>query len=128
MPDAHYHALDTSRLRDYLDGLPIARERLGGTADYLNGLPIARERLGGTAQAWTIREVGDGNLNLVFIIEGGASGLVVKQALPYVRLVGELPFRRNMRRRSRRRSFTTTTTWRSSSWNTSRRTSPCARG
>ena len=36
-----------------------------------------------------MREVGDGNLNLVFIVEGPAGGLVVKQALPYVRLVGE---------------------------------------
>lgn len=37
-----------------------------------------------------IREVGDGNLNLVFILSGapGAPGLVLKQALPYVRLVG----------------------------------------
>jgi 5-methylthioribose kinase len=38
---------------------------------------------------WAIREVGDGNLNLVFIVTSGAAGVVVKQALPYVRLVGE---------------------------------------
>ena len=36
-----------------------------------------------------MREVGDGNLNLVFIVEGPAGGLVVKQALPYVRIVGD---------------------------------------
>ena len=45
-----------------------------------------------------MREVGDGNLNLVFIVEGPAGGLVVKQALPYVRLVGEswpLPLERS---------------------------------
>ena len=30
---------------------------------------------------------GDGNLNLVFIVEGEGGGLVIKQALPYVRLV-----------------------------------------
>jgi 5-methylthioribose kinase len=36
-----------------------------------------------------IREVGDGNLNLVFIVNDSAGGSVVlKQALPYVRLVG----------------------------------------
>jgi 5-methylthioribose kinase len=37
-----------------------------------------------------VREVGDGNLNLVFILSGpgGVPGLVLKQALPYVRLVG----------------------------------------
>lgn len=37
----------------------------------------------------TVREVGDGNLNLVFIVTDSAGRrLVVKQALPYVRLVG----------------------------------------
>lgn len=36
-----------------------------------------------------IREVGDGNLNLVFIIKDDEGhGVVLKQALPYVRLVG----------------------------------------
>lgn len=51
-------------------------------------IPI-REKLGGNWKDWKIREVGDGNLNLVFIVEGPETGLVVKQALPYVRLVGE---------------------------------------
>ena len=45
--------------------------------------------LGGQSREWRVREVGDGNLNLVFIVEGPAGGVVVKQALPYVRLVGE---------------------------------------
>lgn len=37
-----------------------------------------------------ITEVGDGNLNFVYIVEGPTgSKLVVKQALPYVRCVGE---------------------------------------
>jgi 5-methylthioribose kinase len=36
-----------------------------------------------------VREVGDGNLNLVFIVSGLAGAAVVKQALPYVRLVGD---------------------------------------
>ncbi|CAN5260292.1 S-methyl-5-thioribose kinase [soil metagenome] len=34
-------------------------------------------------------EVGDGNLNLVFIVTGALGSIVVKQALPYVRVVGE---------------------------------------
>jgi len=38
----------------------------------------------------TVQEVGDGNLNLVFIVTDAAGGsLVVKQSLPYVRMVGE---------------------------------------
>lgn len=46
-------------------------------------------RLGGDAAAWSASEVGDGNLNLVFIVTGTAGSVVVKQALPYVRMVGE---------------------------------------
>jgi 5-methylthioribose kinase len=48
--------------------------------------------LKGDPADWQIREVGDGNLNLVFIVTSGAVGVVgvvVKQALPYVRLVGK---------------------------------------
>lgn len=38
----------------------------------------------------TVEEVGDGNLNLVFIVTDAAgASLVVKQSLPYVRMVGE---------------------------------------
>jgi 5-methylthioribose kinase len=64
----------------------------------LAGLPDLSARLGGEPADWRVREVGDGNLNLVFIVEGPAGGLVVKQALPYVRLVGEswpLPLERS---------------------------------
>ncbi len=43
----------------------------------------------GDPESWQVREVGDGNLNLVFIVEGAAGSLIVKQALPYVRLVGD---------------------------------------
>ncbi|WP_407174716.1 S-methyl-5-thioribose kinase [Bradyrhizobium sp. STM 3562] len=57
--------------------------------DYLAQLPDVASRLGGTSDAWSISEVGDGNLNLVFIVRGSAGGIAVKQALPYVRLVGE---------------------------------------
>jgi 5-methylthioribose kinase len=56
---------------------------------FLNDLGEARTILGATPEKWTVREVGDGNLNLVFIVKGPAGGVCVKQALPYVRLVGE---------------------------------------
>lgn len=57
--------------------------------EYLSAVPDVAGRLGGAPAAWTISEVGDGNLNLVFIIKGASGGVAVKQALPYVRLVGE---------------------------------------
>jgi 5-methylthioribose kinase len=57
--------------------------------DYLSGFKKIAAKLGGKPAEWQSREVGDGNLNLVFIIEGPKGAVVVKQALPYVRLVGE---------------------------------------
>ena len=67
------------------------RERLADVA-------AVTDRLGHDTAAWAVREVGDGNLNLVFIVESGKGALVVKQALPYVRLVGDswpLPLKRS---------------------------------
>ncbi len=59
---------------------------------------LLRARLGEDAARWRVREVGDGNLNLVFIVDGDKGSAVVKQALHYVRLVGEswpLPLKRS---------------------------------
>lgn len=57
--------------------------------DYLAGNLELKALLGGDPSSWEITEVGDGNLNLVFIVKGARAGIAVKQALPYVRLVGE---------------------------------------
>ena len=65
-----YHPLDDRTLAGYLT-------RLGDVA----------VRLGGSPDEWLVREVGDGNLNLVFIVDRAGGGVAVKQALPYVRLV-----------------------------------------
>jgi 5-methylthioribose kinase len=56
--------------------------------DYLATDVALAERLGGRRETWRTREVGDGNLNLIFIVEGPSGSLVIKQALPYVRMVG----------------------------------------
>ena len=51
----------------------------------------------GDPSGWDVHEIGDGNLNLVFVVSGAAGQVIVKQALPYVRLVGEswpLPLKR----------------------------------
>ena len=58
-------------------------------SSFLETNPEVSSTLGGRSQDWSVREVGDGNLNLVFIVKGPAGGVCVKQALPYVRLVGE---------------------------------------
>ncbi|MEM0907720.1 MAG: S-methyl-5-thioribose kinase [Pseudomonadota bacterium] len=46
-------------------------------------------RLGGPPSSWDVREVGDGNLNFVYIVTGKDGSVCAKQALPYVRLVGD---------------------------------------
>ncbi len=61
----------------------------GSLAAHLQTIPSIAGRLGGAAADWRIAEVGDGNLNLVFLVEGPSGGVCVKQALPYVRLVGD---------------------------------------
>lgn len=63
----------------------------------LGAVKSVTDRLGGDPATWTAEEVGDGNLNLVFIVTSPLTGVIVKQALPYVRLVGEswpLPLKR----------------------------------
>ncbi len=58
-------------------------------AQFLGKIPDIATRLGGASESWQVKEVGDGNLNLVFIVAGPNGGVVAKQALPYVRLIGE---------------------------------------
>uniref|UniRef100_A0A0E0PFG6 S-methyl-5-thioribose kinase n=1 Tax=Oryza rufipogon TaxID=4529 RepID=A0A0E0PFG6_ORYRU len=56
---------------------------------YIKATPALAARLGGRLDALTIKEVGDGNLNFVYIVLSDAGSLVIKQALPYIRLVGD---------------------------------------
>lgn len=59
-------------------------------AAYLLQLPKLRRILGTeTADNVEVKEVGDGNLNFVYILTGPSGVIVAKQALPYVRCVGE---------------------------------------
>ena len=59
-----------------------------GLVALLAGHEGTRTRLGGTPARWAVREVGDGNLNLVFVVAGPSGSVCVKQALPYVRVAG----------------------------------------
>lgn len=62
------------------------------TADSAAAYVAARPDLAGridTGRLERVEEVGDGNLNLVFILtDADRRGMVLKQALPYMRLVG----------------------------------------
>jgi 5-methylthioribose kinase len=65
--------------------------------DFVDVIPVMHELLGSNRSNWQAKEVGDGNLNQVFIVRGPAAAVVVKQALPYLKIVGDawlLPLRR----------------------------------
>lgn len=55
----------------------------------LKSVAALASQVGADHATWQVQEVGDGNLNLVFIVTGPKGKAVVKQALPYVRLVGD---------------------------------------
>ncbi len=56
--------------------------------DHLARQPVLARRLGGAREQWSVREIGDGNVNLVFAVHGPAGAVCVKQAPPYVRAAG----------------------------------------
>ncbi len=67
---------------------PLTPETL---LDYLQTREALNDRLP-PDETYRVREVGDGNLNLVFVVESEQDPrhtVVVKQALPYLRVVGE---------------------------------------
>ncbi|RRT59183.1 hypothetical protein B296_00009235 [Ensete ventricosum] len=66
-----FRALDEASLVEYIKATPALRAQLG---EQLDGL--------------VIKEVGDGNLNFVYIVTGPAGSFVIKQAIPYVRCIG----------------------------------------
>lgn len=72
MAFAEFRPLDEKSLVEYVKDTPALASKLGNRFDDLK-----------------IREVGDGNLNFVFIVAGSGGSLVIKQALPYIRCIGE---------------------------------------
>ncbi|MHB8626000.1 MAG: S-methyl-5-thioribose kinase [Aggregatilineales bacterium] len=70
----NYHPLDVHTVLDYVRARPEIRQ-------------IFRE-----GEALEVAEIGDGNLNLVFDVRASQErkrGVILKQALPYLRLVGD---------------------------------------
>lgn len=57
-----------------------------GVRGWLAGIAPLAARLGGAPSAWAVREVSDGNLNVVWLVDGAAGGVCIKQAIPHVRL------------------------------------------
>lgn len=67
--------------------IPLNYRPLSGAAlsEYLAGVPVLAARLGGAPGDWRFKEVSDGYLNLVFLVDGPKGSLCTKQSLPHVR-------------------------------------------
>ena len=57
--------------------------------DYLRSVESVASLLGDNVDDWSVNEIGDGNLNLVFLVQGPNGSVIAKQALPYLRVRGE---------------------------------------
>lgn len=57
-----------------------------GVRDFIAAHPALAQRLGGPFTEWSVREVSDGNLNMVWLLHGSHGSLCVKQSLPHVRV------------------------------------------
>lgn len=61
-------------------------------------IALISAEIGGTPDSWTASEIGDGNVNMIFRVQGPRGQVLIKQAVPYLRCVGEswpLSLRRN---------------------------------
>ncbi|KAM7474718.1 hypothetical protein LguiB_021961 [Lonicera macranthoides] len=74
MGSKEFRPLDEKSLVEYIKATPSLSSILGNEFQF---------------QDLQIKEVGDGNLNFVFIIVGPSGSFVIKQALPYIRCIGE---------------------------------------
>ena len=72
-PGDTFRRLDTSSVLDYVASKPKLVARLGGP---------------GTRASWNAREVGDGNINYIYCVSGPGGALILKQALPFIRMIG----------------------------------------
>jgi S-methyl-5-thioribose-1-phosphate isomerase len=73
---AGFYAMDVDSVLEYCASKPTIAAALGGKDNKNN---------------WSAKEVGDGNINFVYIVSCSATknAVVVKQGLPFVRVVGE---------------------------------------
>ncbi|XP_050210398.1 methylthioribose kinase [Mercurialis annua] len=72
MASSEFKPLDEKSLIEYIKNTPVLSNQIGNKFDELK-----------------IKEVGDGNLNFVYIVDSPDGSFVIKQALPYIRCIGE---------------------------------------
>ena len=73
-PPPGFKVLDTTTMREYVAQHEALYSRVG---------PLE------SSASWTVSEIGDGNINYVYVVSGPLGGVVVKQGLPHIRVIGE---------------------------------------
>lgn len=84
--DAASHC-GTSKIPSFEGAFVALNESLA--KDYAASKREISSILGGDKHQWSCTEVGDGNINFVYILKGPGGSVAIKQGLPYVRIVGE---------------------------------------
>ncbi|KAK1417538.1 hypothetical protein QVD17_26667 [Tagetes erecta] len=69
------------------EGFRVLEEK--SLIEYIKATPSLASKLGNDLENLKVKEVGDGNLNFVYIVISPSASIVIKQAVPYVRLIGE---------------------------------------
>lgn len=79
-PDSNGKAAPRTPKEDNLHATfkPLDETQVAG---YVKSQPQLVTILGGTSADWTVKEVGDGNLNFVYILQGPKGSFVLKQVL-----------------------------------------------
>jgi len=70
-----YKVLNSELIKEYIEETPEIRDLLLEKGESTDSLDIS--------------EIGDGNLNFVYIVSSSKKSLILKQAVPYLRCVGE---------------------------------------
>ena len=76
----------SNSLCKFSEFLPLTEET---AIEYIQANPSFAKRLGPPGVQLKCWEAKDGNINYIYIVEGPEGGLVIKQARPYIRVVGE---------------------------------------
>eukprot|EP01129_Flabellula_baltica_P007077 TRINITY_DN2720_c0_g1_i1.p1 TRINITY_DN2720_c0_g1~~TRINITY_DN2720_c0_g1_i1.p1 ORF type:complete len:404 (+),score=82.84 TRINITY_DN2720_c0_g1_i1:122-1333(+) len=54
--------------------------------DYVDSITELKGVLGGEKETWRVKEIGDGNVNFIFLLIGDSGAFVLKQAPPFIRI------------------------------------------
>ncbi|XP_020963171.1 methylthioribose kinase-like [Arachis ipaensis] len=70
-------------------GISVQKPSRSCLIEYIKSVPALSSKIGNDFDTLSVKEVGVGNLNFVFIVLNSTGSFVIKQALTYIRCIGE---------------------------------------